>query len=73
MTRAAGATEGGSDNRERGSDQWLFVVSGEGTATVEAERVELREGTLLLIQRGEMRDGSEPITVRNVATADSAD
>ena len=53
MTLAPGDTEGGPDNRHRGSDQWLFVVGGEGTAIVGGERVELREGTLVLIQRGE--------------------
>src|SRR5947207_2213817 len=49
MTLAPGATEGGPDNRHRGADQWLYVVSGIGEATVGGRRVELRVGTLLLI------------------------
>lgn len=51
MTLAPGDREGGPDNRHRGADQWLYVVAGRGAATVDGERVELREGTLLLIPR----------------------
>jgi mannose-6-phosphate isomerase-like protein (cupin superfamily) len=56
MTLAPGENEGGPDNRHRGADQWLFVVSGRGVAIVEGERVELREGTLVLISRGETHE-----------------
>jgi mannose-6-phosphate isomerase-like protein (cupin superfamily) len=56
MTLAPGETEGGPDNRHRGADQWLYVVSGTGVAVVEGERVELREGTLVLIKRGERHE-----------------
>ncbi|HEV3165814.1 MAG TPA: cupin domain-containing protein [Isosphaeraceae bacterium] len=70
MTLGPGETEGGPDNRHRGADQWLFVVSGEGEAIVEAERVELREGTLVLIQRSETHEirntGREPLKTLNV-------
>jgi mannose-6-phosphate isomerase-like protein (cupin superfamily) len=69
MTLAPGATEGGPDNRHRGADQWLFVVGGEGQAIVEGERVELRDGTLVLIQRGETHEirntGKEPLKTLN--------
>jgi mannose-6-phosphate isomerase-like protein (cupin superfamily) len=34
----------------------MYVVSGSGIALVNAERIALREGTLLLIQRGEMHE-----------------
>ena len=34
MVLAPGDTEGGPDNRHRGSDQWLYVLSGNGRATV---------------------------------------
>src|SRR5262249_21735428 len=34
MVLAAGDAEGGPDNRHRGSDQWLYVLSGTGTAVV---------------------------------------
>ncbi|MBV8607871.1 MAG: cupin domain-containing protein [Singulisphaera sp.] len=70
MTLAPGDTEGGPDNRHRGADQWLYVVSGEGLALVGGERVELREGTLVLIQRGETHEirntGREPLRTLNV-------
>lgn len=70
MTLAPGDTEGGADNRHRGADQWLFVVGGTGVAIVEGERVELREGTLLLIARGERHEirntGEEPLRTLNV-------
>jgi mannose-6-phosphate isomerase-like protein (cupin superfamily) len=52
MTLGTGDSEGGPDNRHRGADQWLHFVSGSGVAIVNDERVELREETLVLIQRG---------------------
>ena len=70
MTLGPGETEGGPDNRHRGADQWLFVVGGEGVAVVEGDRVELREGTLVLIGRGESHEirntGREPLRTLNV-------
>jgi mannose-6-phosphate isomerase-like protein (cupin superfamily) len=70
MTLAPGETEGGPDNRHRGADQWLYVVSGTGVAIVEGERVELREGTLVLIERGERHEirntGETPLKTLNV-------
>jgi len=56
MVIAPGDAEGGSDNRHAGADQWLFVVSGSGVARVEARRVRLSAGTLLLIERGERHE-----------------
>lgn len=53
MTLAAGESTGGPDNRHAGSDQWLFVVSGSGTAVVEGERLTVAAGDLLLIAAGE--------------------
>lgn len=53
MALAPGQTEGGSDNRHRGADQWLFVVSGVGRATINGRKYPLRAGTLLLIERGD--------------------
>jgi len=52
MVIARGGHEGGPDNRHRGSDQWLYVCSGSGVATVASKRQPLRAGTLLLIERG---------------------
>ena len=56
MTLAPGEATGGRDNRHPASDQWLFVVSGSGSATVEGERVALEVGDLLLIAAGEAHE-----------------
>ena len=56
MVIPPGGSEGGADNRHRGADQWLFVVSGSGVATVEGERVPLKAGTLLVIEKGERHE-----------------
>ncbi len=34
MVLAPGDAEGGADNRHRGADQWLYVLSGSGEAIV---------------------------------------
>ena len=52
MVIPPGDAEGGPGNRHRGADQWLFVVSGNGVATIDASRFRLRAGTLLLIESG---------------------
>ncbi|HEX4590500.1 MAG TPA: cupin domain-containing protein [Gemmataceae bacterium] len=56
MVLAAGESEGGPDNRHRGADQWLYVVSGSGAATVNGRRLPLKAGTLLLIERGDRHE-----------------
>ena len=56
MVLAPGDSEGGPDNRHRGADQWLFVVSGTGVANVEGRRVPLKAGTLLVIERRERHE-----------------
>lgn len=70
MTIAPGDAEGGVHNRHAGADQWLFVVSGAGTATVTGRRVKLKPGTLLLIEKGERHeirnDGDELLRTLNV-------
>jgi mannose-6-phosphate isomerase-like protein (cupin superfamily) len=70
MTLGPGDTEGGPDNRHRGADQWLFVVSGTGRAIVEAKAIPLRKGTLLLIERGETHEikntGRTPLRTLNI-------
>lgn len=56
MTVMPGKSEGGPDNYHRGSDQWLFVVSGNGKAIVSGRPHALRPGSLLLIGRGETHE-----------------
>jgi mannose-6-phosphate isomerase-like protein (cupin superfamily) len=70
MVLGPGDSEGGPDNRHRGSDQWLYVVSGTGRATVAGRRYALRAGTVLLIERGDTHEirntGRQPLKTLNV-------
>lgn len=70
MVLSPGDTEGGPDNRHRGADQWMFVVSGTGTATTGSRRHRLRPGTLVLIERGTTHrienTGQTPLKTLNV-------
>src|SRR5690606_33850244 len=56
MVLAAGETTGGPDNRHKGSDQWLYVAEGEGTATIAGKDHKLKAGSLLLIEKGETHE-----------------
>jgi mannose-6-phosphate isomerase-like protein (cupin superfamily) len=56
MSIPPGGSEGGPDNRHRGADQWLFVVSGTGVAIGGGTRHRLGAGTLLLIGKGERHE-----------------
>jgi mannose-6-phosphate isomerase-like protein (cupin superfamily) len=69
MVIQPGDAEGGPTNRHRGSDQWLYVLAGSGTATVDGHRHDLRGGSLLLIERGETHEirntGRHPLRTLN--------
>lgn len=70
MVLAPGDHEGGPDNRHRGADQWLFVLSGTGQAILGGRRHALRRNTALLIERGtthEIRNtGRTPLRTINL-------
>ena len=70
MVIAPGDAEGGPDNRHRGSDQWLYVLSGTGRATVNGRRQPLKPGTLLLVERGKTHEirntGRTPLKTLNL-------
>jgi mannose-6-phosphate isomerase-like protein (cupin superfamily) len=70
MVLQPGETTGGPNNRHPSSDQWLYVVSGEGAAIIDGERHSLPAGTLLLIEAGEAHEilnvGTEPLTTFNI-------
>jgi len=53
MVLKPGKAEGDRDNRHRGADQWLFVESGVGVATVNKRKYALKPGSLLLIEKGD--------------------
>jgi len=69
MVIAPGDAEGGSDNRHRGADQWLFVVSGTGRAIVNERSHRLQQRSLLLIEQGERHEirntGTDPLVTLN--------
>lgn len=53
MVIPPGDSEGDPQNKHRGADQWLFVLSGTGTARVNGNRYALKAGALMLIERGD--------------------
>ena len=56
MVIPPGDAEGDPSNRHRGADQWIYIVSGKGTALVNGRRYALRPGTLMLIEHGERHE-----------------
>jgi len=53
MVLAPGESTGGPDNIHEDSDQWLYVIAGQGRAIVNGQKVDLQPATLLLIEAGE--------------------
>jgi len=70
MVLLPGTSEGGPRNRHHGADQWLFVVSGTGTATVRHKRYRLRSGVVMLIEHGDQHEikntGRTPLKTLNI-------
>ena len=70
MVLKPGDSEGDPGNRHRGSDQWLFVISGKGMAVVNARKRRLKSGVLLHIEKGDLHeiknDGKELLRTLNV-------
>jgi mannose-6-phosphate isomerase-like protein (cupin superfamily) len=70
MVLKPGQATGGGDNVHAKSDQWLYVISGKGEATVNSRRVGIEAGELLLIEAGERHEirntGREPLVTINV-------
>lgn len=65
MALSAGSSTGGPGNRHAKSDQWLYVLSGSGKATIGGREYPLSPGSLVLIERGEAHeicnDGDQPL------------
>jgi mannose-6-phosphate isomerase-like protein (cupin superfamily) len=55
MVIKPGDKEGGPENKHAG-DQWLYVLSGKGTAIIEGKLVHIKRGTLLEIAEGETHE-----------------
>lgn len=72
MILRPGQSTGGADNVHERSDQWLYVVSGSGRATVDGRDVTLGAGALLLIEAGETHEisntGRTPLVTISVYT-----
>ena len=70
MVLPPGKAEGGPENRHRGADQWLFVVSGTGRATVNHKRYALRAGVVMLLEHGDQHEikntGRTPLKTLNI-------
>jgi mannose-6-phosphate isomerase-like protein (cupin superfamily) len=64
MVIPAGGKQGGPNNNHKGADQWLFIVSGKGSATIAGKKVALRTSTLILIKRGQNHE------IRNIGSTD---
>lgn len=56
MVIEQGGVEGGPGSHHEKSDQWLFVISGEGVAVVNGKEIKLKPGSLVLIEKGEMHE-----------------
>ncbi len=70
MVLAPGGSTGGPENRHEESDQWLYVVAGEGRATIAGQAVEFATGAIVLIEKGETHEitntGDGPLQTINV-------
>ena len=56
MVLTPGESEGSSQNRHRGSDQWFLVIRGTGTAIVNGRRYRLAPAALFLIEHGDRHE-----------------
>ena len=72
MTVEPGRSVGGPENYHSESDQWLFVVSGTGVATVDGTEERIEAGDLVRIAAGERHgvanDSDEPLKTVNFYT-----
>jgi mannose-6-phosphate isomerase-like protein (cupin superfamily) len=70
MVLQPGQDTGEPQNEHARSEQWLFVVSGSGRALVNKRKVAIREGSLLLIEKGEIHQvhniGRSPLVTLNL-------
>lgn len=64
MVLKPGESTGGPQNRHAGSDQWMYVLEGEGEIIISGRHYELRPQRLILIE------ANEPHEVRNLGQGD---
>jgi len=72
MTLSPGQTVGGDDNVHAESEQWLFVVAGNGEAVIAGKHQKLTRHTLVVIEAGESHEirntGDAPLETLNFYT-----
>lgn len=56
MTIKPGDAEGDPSNRHRGSDQWLYVLEGSCTSTINDRKYRMTAGSVVLIERGDRHE-----------------
>ncbi|MFB6182074.1 MAG: cupin domain-containing protein [Candidatus Magasanikbacteria bacterium] len=64
MVLSPGQSTGGPNNQHPDSDQWLYVMEGEGEAVIDGEAVKFSKEDLLLIEAGENHE------IRNTGEVD---
>ncbi len=67
MVLKPGEKTGGANNKHENSDQWMYIVSGEGIAKINNEEIELISGMLILIEAGETHE-IQNNSVKNLET-----
>jgi mannose-6-phosphate isomerase-like protein (cupin superfamily) len=72
--RPGGTSDDEPSNEHSGSEQWLFVIAGTGEAKIgkrngQLRRIKLEEGSLLIIEKGELHQivnsGRRPLRTIN--------
>ena len=70
MTLGPGQATGEPSNEHPRSEQWLFVVSGSGTARIGKRSLEIRKNSLLVIEKDEVHQitnrGRRPLITLNI-------
>jgi mannose-6-phosphate isomerase-like protein (cupin superfamily) len=70
MIMAPGESTGEPDNEHPKCEQWLYVVSGRGTALAGGKRKAIEAGSLVLIEKREVHQvtaaGTEPLVTLNL-------
>lgn len=56
MVLDANESTGGPDNKHEHSDQWMYVLDGNGKAIIEGKELNIQRGDLILIESGETHE-----------------
>lgn len=56
MVLKTGQSTGGPTNEHRNCDQWLYILDGQGRATIDGTHHDIKEGDLICIEAGETHE-----------------